>query len=288
MLFDLRGRGRRRTVKSVYITLAFLMGGGLVLFGIGGGGGVSGGLVDAITGAAAAATTARTASPSRRRPRSRRRRPTRRTRPPGPRSPAPASRSPAPATTSTRPRAPSPRPATPSCTAAGDAWEKYLALDPPKPDDRVASLMVQAFGRAQPARQGRRGAGGHHRRAARRRRPSRQLRDLRLPGRPDPQGRPREEQGARADRPGHARGAQGPARPGEADPRPACSRRRGPQRDPLASFYTAHRALVAQLAEQRTLNPKVPGSIPGGGIEQRPAFAGLFYVRRATGLLVLR
>src|SRR3954470_5039162 len=50
MLFDLRGRGRRRTVKIVYITLAFLMGGGLVLFGIGGGGAVSGGLVDAITG----------------------------------------------------------------------------------------------------------------------------------------------------------------------------------------------------------------------------------------------
>ena len=38
MLFDLRGSGRRRTVKIVYITLAFLMGGGLVLFGIGGGG----------------------------------------------------------------------------------------------------------------------------------------------------------------------------------------------------------------------------------------------------------
>ena len=50
MLFDLRGSGRRRTVKIVYITLAFLMGGGLVLFGIGGGGGISGGLVDAITG----------------------------------------------------------------------------------------------------------------------------------------------------------------------------------------------------------------------------------------------
>ena len=40
---------------------------------------------------------------------------------------------------------------------------------------------------------------------------------------------------------------------------------RQPSADPLASFYTAHRALVAQLAEQRTLNPKVPGSIPGGG-----------------------
>jgi len=49
MLFDLRSTGRRRTVKVVYITLAFLMGGGLILFGIGGGGALSGGLVDAIT-----------------------------------------------------------------------------------------------------------------------------------------------------------------------------------------------------------------------------------------------
>jgi len=47
MLFDLRGTGRRRVVKVVYVTLALLMGGGLVLFGIGGD--VSGGLVDAIT-----------------------------------------------------------------------------------------------------------------------------------------------------------------------------------------------------------------------------------------------
>jgi hypothetical protein len=49
MLFDLRGSGRRRVVKIVYITLAFLMGGGLVFFGIGGGGALPGGLVDAIT-----------------------------------------------------------------------------------------------------------------------------------------------------------------------------------------------------------------------------------------------
>jgi hypothetical protein len=48
MLFDLRGRGRQNTVKIVYISLAFLMGGGLVLFGIGGA--TNGGLVDAITG----------------------------------------------------------------------------------------------------------------------------------------------------------------------------------------------------------------------------------------------
>jgi hypothetical protein len=46
MLFDLRGRGRRRTVQAIYITLAVLMGGGLIFFGIGGS--VSGGLFDAI------------------------------------------------------------------------------------------------------------------------------------------------------------------------------------------------------------------------------------------------
>jgi hypothetical protein len=46
VLFDLRGRGRRRTVQGIYLSLAVLMGGGLVLFGIGGN--VSGGLLDAI------------------------------------------------------------------------------------------------------------------------------------------------------------------------------------------------------------------------------------------------
>ena len=48
MLFDLRGRGRRNTIKVIYITLAFLMGGGLVLFGIGGNTS-GGGLLDAFT-----------------------------------------------------------------------------------------------------------------------------------------------------------------------------------------------------------------------------------------------
>lgn len=46
MLFDLRGH-RRRAVQATYVILAVLMGGGLVLFGIGGS---SGGIVDAITG----------------------------------------------------------------------------------------------------------------------------------------------------------------------------------------------------------------------------------------------
>jgi hypothetical protein len=47
MLFDLRGRGRRRTVQVIYLSLALLMGGGLVLFGIGGD--VQGGLFDAFS-----------------------------------------------------------------------------------------------------------------------------------------------------------------------------------------------------------------------------------------------
>jgi hypothetical protein len=49
MLFDLRSRGRRRTVQAVYLFLALLIGGGLVLFGVGAGNGF-GGLLNAVTG----------------------------------------------------------------------------------------------------------------------------------------------------------------------------------------------------------------------------------------------
>ena len=54
MLFDLRARGRRRVVKVVYLTLALLLGGGLVLFGIGGD--VQGGLFDAFNENSGSAT----------------------------------------------------------------------------------------------------------------------------------------------------------------------------------------------------------------------------------------
>jgi hypothetical protein len=49
MLFDLRSRGRRRTVQGVYLGLALLMGLGLVLFGVGAGNGL-GGLLNAFSG----------------------------------------------------------------------------------------------------------------------------------------------------------------------------------------------------------------------------------------------
>jgi hypothetical protein len=144
MLFDLRGAGRRRTVKVVYITLAFLMGGGLVLFGIGGD--VSGGLVDAITERGgggddgsdrfrkqeAAALKRTKANPQ----------------------DAPAWAALARARFQLAGIGENFDPAkgtftkggTAKLTAAGEAWDRYLALEPKKPDDRVASLMVQAFG----------------------------------------------------------------------------------------------------------------------------------------------
>lgn len=49
MLFDLRSRGRRRTVQVIYLGLAVLIGGGLILFGVGTGTG-GGGLLNGLTG----------------------------------------------------------------------------------------------------------------------------------------------------------------------------------------------------------------------------------------------
>jgi hypothetical protein len=48
MLFDLRGGHRRRAVKVIYVGLALLIGGGLILFGVGAGTG-GGGLLNAAT-----------------------------------------------------------------------------------------------------------------------------------------------------------------------------------------------------------------------------------------------
>lgn len=48
MLFDLRGGHRRRAVKVIYVGLALLIGGGLILFGVGAGSG-GGGLLNAAT-----------------------------------------------------------------------------------------------------------------------------------------------------------------------------------------------------------------------------------------------
>ncbi len=144
MLFDLRGRGRRRTVKIVYITLALLMGGGLVLFGIGGGGAMQGGLVDAITGSSGGDTGAERFEKAERAALTRTE-----TNPQDPAAWAELARArvqtagfgdnfdPNNATYTESGKA--------KLTQASEAWEKYLSLEPKNPDDRVAGLMVRAY-----------------------------------------------------------------------------------------------------------------------------------------------
>ena len=144
MLFDLRGRGRRRTIKFVYITLAVLMGGGLVLFGIGGGGAMQGGLVDAITGTSGGDTgTERLETRERDAVRATQANP----------------QDAAAWAALVRVRVQSAGmgenfdPNTASYTESGkaelttaaQAWERYLSLDPKNPDVRVARLMVRAY-----------------------------------------------------------------------------------------------------------------------------------------------
>jgi hypothetical protein len=147
MLFDLRSGGRRRTVKTVYLGLALLMFVGFVGFGIGSSG-LGGGIGDAITGngsqgggdeAAVERLTnqVRTADAKTKS---------------APTDPA-AWGALAQARIRLAAVGDNLDPATGSYTAegrrqlnaAGAAWDKYVALDPPAPDERLARQMAQAF-----------------------------------------------------------------------------------------------------------------------------------------------
>jgi hypothetical protein len=142
MLFDLRSSGRRRTIKVVYITLAFLMGGGLILFGIGGGGALSGGLVDAITesnggggGTSRFEEAERKASAEAR------------AHPQNAALWAAAARARFNLASANADSSTGEFDATGKAEleAASRAWEEHLKLAGDKPDPRVASLMVQAY-----------------------------------------------------------------------------------------------------------------------------------------------
>lgn len=143
MLFDLRGSGRRTTIKVVYLTLALLMGGGLVLFGIGGD--VSGGLVDALTENNGSLSS----NDSTFRDRAERAQREAQANPQDPEAWAALARAryqyagagdffdQTTGTFTNEGKA--------QLTAASAAWEKHLELAKNKPDDRVATLMVQAY-----------------------------------------------------------------------------------------------------------------------------------------------
>ena len=141
MLFDLRGSGRRNTVRVIYLGLAILMGGGLVLFGVGGN--VGGGLLDAVKnngGGSGGSTYQKRIETLQKKLKV------------NP-SDAPAwaqltkLQSQAASTSSDYDQN------TGQFTDSGKAklrvaeksWDRYLALNPKKPDLGVAKLMVQAF-----------------------------------------------------------------------------------------------------------------------------------------------
>jgi tetratricopeptide (TPR) repeat protein len=147
MLFDLRGRGRRRTVQVIYLSLAILMGGGLVLFGIGGN--TSGGLFDAFNSDGGGGNNSADAAIQKRvetfeqRVRA------------NPRDEA-ALVGLTKARFQVAGTGENYNQTEEAFTAKGlqvlrqasSAWERYVALDPKKPDVQTANLMVQAYGQA--------------------------------------------------------------------------------------------------------------------------------------------
>lgn len=140
MLFDLRGRGRRRTIQAIYVTLAILMGGGLIFFGIGGN--TSGGLFDAFKsgGGGGGDTFSKQASQAEK---------TLKTNP----NDAAAWGALARVRFQQAGQGDSYDQQTSQFTDKGKtqlqqsatAWEHYLALNPRNPDDSLASLMVQVY-----------------------------------------------------------------------------------------------------------------------------------------------
>ena len=147
MLFDLRSGARRRTVKVVYLGLALLMFVGFVGFSIGSSG-LSGGIVDAITGngnqgggdnaAVDRLNTQVQAAETKTR-----------TTPSDPAAWAGLAQARvrlAAVGDNFDPQASDYTAAGKrQLTAAGTAWDKYLALKPTTPDERLARQMVQAY-----------------------------------------------------------------------------------------------------------------------------------------------
>jgi hypothetical protein len=139
MLFDLRGR-RRRAVQATYLTLAILMGGGLVFFGIGGD--VSGGLFDAFSERGGGNDPG--SAIEKRIERNEKRL---RTQPENKAILAELVRDEfSLATSQTRSNSTSfPREARDELRKAGQYWERYLKAEPKNPDPSLASVALQVY-----------------------------------------------------------------------------------------------------------------------------------------------
>jgi tetratricopeptide (TPR) repeat protein len=141
MMFDLRGRGRRRTIQAIYLSLAILMGGGLVLFGIGGN--TAGGLFDAFSGDNGGSSSSgfeKQIKAADRRVR---------LNPKDAAGWAALARLHAQVAGSgenyDQSRGTFTEKARPELTKAANAWKRYLDLDPKKPDANLAVIMVRTL-----------------------------------------------------------------------------------------------------------------------------------------------
>lgn len=144
MLFDLQSRGRKNVVKIIYLWLAILMGGGLVLFGIGTGTG-GGGLFDAFSGGGTSASS-QVSSAEKKADRAVELRPR------DPQAWADLAR----ARYQTAGLGENYDQTTNVFTSSGreklataaTAWQRYLRLDPDHPDATLARLMATAYSEA--------------------------------------------------------------------------------------------------------------------------------------------
>jgi hypothetical protein len=140
MLFDLQGK-RRRVVQATYLTLAILMGGGLVLFGVGSD--VSGGVFDIFSsddgggGNGNGAIEKRIESDNARLKRNPRDEAALRDLVRANYQLAGSQGSPS--------RAGFPPEAKPALNAAARAWERYLELEPKKLDASLATVALQVY-----------------------------------------------------------------------------------------------------------------------------------------------
>lgn len=133
MLFDLRGRGRRTTVRIVYIGLAVLIGVGLIGFGVGGGFG-SGGILSGVSNSEGGGTARFSGTIKRYEQRTRQN---------------PSDLAAWEGLTKALLNEASNYTQSGAVTSqakalfrrASDAWTSYLALNPPKPSTELATLM---------------------------------------------------------------------------------------------------------------------------------------------------
>jgi len=147
MLFDLRGRGRRRTIQVIYATLAILLGGGLVLFGIGGE--VQGGFLDAIGVTDSGGTGSADDTFSKEEEAAQKRVRTRPTDPAGWANLAKVRYQVAVSGENyDKNRRAFTKDGRAKLAEVDQAWSKYLELVGERPDSNVAALMVQAYGPA--------------------------------------------------------------------------------------------------------------------------------------------